>query len=68
MADKRIVRLEAVIYPDEDPMQMVRDLDTELRKGYPTFLLWQAGWEREEMQVSGRLQVRYQCWVEGREK
>ena len=68
MADKRIVRLEAVIYPDEDPLQMLRDLDTELRAKEPTLTLWRAGWEREEMQVSGRLQVRFQCYVEGRQR
>lgn len=68
MADKRIVRLEAVIYPDENPAQMVADLDAQLRKEEPTLTLWRAGWEREEMQVSGRTQVRFTCWVEGRQR
>ena len=68
MADKKVVRLEAVIYPDEDPWQMLRDLDAELRAKEPTLTLWRAGWEREEMQVSGRLHVRFQCFVEGRQR
>ncbi len=68
MADKTIVRLEAVIYPDQDPLAMLRDLDAELRRTYPTLTPWGSGWTREEMLVNGRLNVRFQCYVEGRQR
>lgn len=68
MADKTIVRLEAVIYPDQDPLAMLTDLTAELKRTYPTLTPWKANWEREEMFVSGKLNVRINCWVEGRQR
>jgi hypothetical protein len=64
----KVVRLEADIAQIQDPYQMVRDLDLELKKDYPDLRLEKAGYERKEMVIGGRVNVRWSCWVEGRGK
>ena len=64
----KVVRLEADIFPDQDPYAMVRDLDLDLKKNYPDLRLESGGFERREMTVAGVVRVRWACWVEGRGK